>query len=184
MIEVSLETYPTKLRLECGLECGLECEVRPLVPSDEAAFYKFYLGVPEEERLFIKHRATDRAVFHEWCREVDYESNLPLLVFADGEVIADGTLHQRSGGWKRHLGLVSILVRPGATERGLVRLLAKEMVNIGRHAGLTHLEAEFLGEQTRAIRAFEEAGFEELARIHKYVRDTKNRPHDYVLMGR
>ena len=38
-----------------------------------------------------------------------------LLAVADGRIIADASLHQQLGGWKRHIGRVSVLVHPDSS---------------------------------------------------------------------
>ena len=161
MLETALEKFPKNIELPDGLRC----EVRPLREHDERAFQEFHVQIPEDERMFVKHRVTDRAVFHEWCQHIDYESNLPLLALAGEQVIGEGTLHQRGGGWKRHIGLVSVLVSPEYRDRGIARMLIDELVEIGRHCGLARLEAEFNGERAVAIRSFAECGFRELVRL-------------------
>ena len=179
MIEVALENYP----LECELPNNLEIMVRPMDPSDEVAFHEFIVAVPEVERLFIKQRITDQAVFHQWCSELDFHSNLPLLAFTRGKLVADGTLHQRQGGWKRHIGLVSVLIHPNYRELGIVNVMIRELVEISLHCGLIKLEAEFSGEQASNIKTFANVGFSELVRLPKYVQDIRGNNHDYVLMG-
>ena len=180
MLEFALQKYPSTFRLKDGKECV----VRPLKESDEVGFHEFHLEIPEDERMFIKHRVTDQALFHEWCSEIDYERNLPLLVLANNKIIADGTLHQRAGGWKRHIGLVSILTLPDYRGRGIASHLLSELVEIARHSGLVRLEAEFNGDRGSLSRALASRGFRELVRLPKYVQDMHCKHHDYVLMGR
>ena len=141
------------------------------------------LAVPEEERLFIKHRMTDEVLFHDWCHEQDFESNLPLLAFDGAKVVADATLHQRQGGWKRHIGLVSVHTHPDYRGQGLVTLLVRELVEIAKHCGLIRLEVEFNGEHGAGLRVFQEAGFRELVRLPDYMQDMHTDYHDYILMG-
>jgi hypothetical protein len=45
------------------------------------------------------------------------------------------------------------------------------------------MEAEFIGEQERAIKVFSQLGFSTLLRIDDYVKDMHALNHDYVLMG-
>lgn len=179
-LEFALEKYP----IEVEAKGGLKCVVRPLCRRDEKAMRNLYLAVPEHERLFIKRRITDGVIFHEWCRQIDYERNLPLLVIANRKVIAEGTLHQRDGGWKSHIGVVSVLTHPRYRGIGLSGILIRELVEMARHAGLQSLEAEFNGERQIAIREFALAGFKELVRLPDYVKDLDATFHDYVLMGR
>lgn len=177
--EDALEKYPCP----ATLKDGLECVVRPLRKEDEAAIRELYLAIPEPERLFLKSRMTDGSIFHQWCEHIDYDKNLPLLLLTGDKVIAECTLHQRSGGWKSHIGLLSMLVHPEHRGKGVARILVTELVEIARHCGLQRLEAEFTGEREVAIHAFAMIGFEELVRIPKYVQDMQAQYHDYVLMG-
>ncbi len=178
-LEYILEDYPKSTELENGLKV----ELRPLNVKDEELIGELYLSVPEHERAFIKHRLTDRSLFHEWCENIDYEANLPLLAISEGRAIAEGTLHQRQGGWKCHIGLISVLTHPDFRGIGLSKLLIDSLVDCARHAGLAKLEAEFNGERDIAIREFANIGFSELVRLPDYVRDIHRKDHDYVLMG-
>ncbi|MFM2083078.1 MAG: hypothetical protein RL380_1769 [Verrucomicrobiota bacterium] len=178
-VQIALQKFPKDLKLKDGLKC----RCRPLRKEDEAGFHKFFLAVPEQERMFIKHRVTDLAVIHGWCHDIDLGRNLPLLALDDGEIVAAATLHQQLGGWKRHIGRVSILVHPGYRSRGLARGLVTEIVQIARSCGLERIEAEFIGEQEAAMKVFAFLGFTPLLRLEDYVKDMTAITHDYVLMG-
>jgi GNAT superfamily N-acetyltransferase len=101
----------------------------------------------------------------------------------DGKIVGDATLHQQLGGWKRHIGRVSVLVHPKYRGRGLARALVSEIVAIARSVGLERVEAEFIGEQEAAIKMFALMGFSNLMRLEEYVKDMQAISHDYVLMG-
>src|SRR2546425_1129482 len=107
-LEFALEQYPKDIKLKDGLTCAL----RPLEATDEKHFHEFFLAIPTQERMFIKHRVTEIEVIREWCQNIDLGRNLPLLALAADQIIADVTLHQQLGGWKRHIGRVSVLVHP------------------------------------------------------------------------
>ncbi len=180
---MSLELELQKFPKEIALKDGFKCKLRPLKPNDEKQFHEFFLAVPEAERMFIKHRVTDPAVIKTWCQSIDYGRNLPLLGIADGKIIADATLHQTLGGWKRHIGRVSVLVLPQYRGRGLARALVKELLQLSRNLGLERVEAEFIGEQEAAIKMFALLGFSNLLHFEDYVKDMQAIAHDYVLMG-
>jgi ribosomal protein S18 acetylase RimI-like enzyme len=101
----------------------------------------------------------------------------------DGRIVGDATLHQQLGGWKRHIGRVSVLVHPKYRGRGLAKALVHEIVEIARNTGLEKVEAEFIGEQEAAIHMFAMLGFSNLLRLENYVKDMQAVSHDYVLMG-
>src|SRR6266704_5643376 len=146
MLDAILEEFPEEIELKGGFKCVL----RPLEPADEKDFHEFFLAVPEQERRFIKHRVTKLEVIRDWGQNIDLGRNLPLLAVTDGRIIGDATLHQQLGGWKRHIGRVSVLVHPQYRGRGLARALVAEMVDIARRLGLEKVEADFIGEQSAA----------------------------------
>ena len=178
-LELEIQKYPR----EITLKDRSKAKVRPLRKDDEKAFHEFFLAVPEAERMFIKHRVTEPQVIREWCRNIDLGRNLPLLAIMDGKVVADATLHQQLGGWKRHIGRVSVLVHPKYRGRGMASALVSDVLSIARHVGLEKVEAEFIGEQEAAIKIFAMLGFSNLLRLESYVKDMQAITHDYVLMG-
>ncbi|MHB8519793.1 MAG: GNAT family N-acetyltransferase [Limisphaerales bacterium] len=178
-LESVLERYPKEIEVKSGFRC----QARPLHVADEMAFHEFFLAVPEQERMFIKHRVTEPAVIHDWCQNIDLGRNLPLLALADNKIIGDATLHQQLGGWKRHIGRVSVLVHPQYRGRGLARALVSELLDIARMSGLERVEAEFIGEQAQAMKVFGLLGFSTLLQQPDYVKDMQAISHDYILMG-
>lgn len=179
MIDYALEKYPVSY----FLETGIQCQIRPLESKDESAFIEFLHQVPEFERLFIKQRLDNPLLLQDWCSDLDYEARLPLLAFSDDQVIGLATLEQRHGGWKRHIGMTHLLTHPEFRGVGLSGLLIREIIDVARHCGLCHLQAEFNAERQLAIRSFTESGFAELMRLPDYVKDMEAKSHAYVLMG-
>lgn len=179
LLEYTLEKFPSELTLWDGTRCV----IRPVEKRDDVRLQKFFLAVPEEERLFIKQPITDRTLFRQWCRQPDFDRNLPLLMLHGKKVIGEATLHQRGGGWKRHVGLVTVLTHPQYRGRDVAKLLVAELIEIARHCALRKLEAELNGERRVAIRAMSQLGFHELMYLTDYVMDMKAVTHDYVLMG-
>jgi GNAT superfamily N-acetyltransferase len=178
-IELELQQFPKTVKLKDGTKATL----RPLRKDDEKDFHQLFLGIPEPERMFIKHRVTDIKVIRDWCHNIDYGRNLPLVGLLDGKITGVATLHQHLGGWKRQIGRVSVSVHPESRGRGLARALIAETLDIARRAGLERVEAEFIGEQETAMKMFAMLGFSQLMRLEDYVRDMQAISHDYILMG-
>lgn len=175
----ALEDYP----LVKSLPDGSAVELRPMRESDLEAIKTFYPSIPEHERMFIKHPVTDLTILEDWCRDIDYERNLPLLALVGDSILAEGTLHFRNGGWKKHIGLISVLTHPEYRGIGLSELLVESLIDAARHSGLRKLEAEFNGERDTAIQSLNKAGFRELVRLPDYLEDMQANTHDYVLLG-
>ena len=179
-LELELQKYPKDINVKDGSKIKL----RPLKRTDEKEFHALFEAIPEQERMFIKHRVTDPAVIRDWCQNIDLGRNLPLLATDGGsKIVGVATLHQQLGGWKRHIGRVSVLVQPKVRGRGIARALVQEIVDIARMTGLEKVEAEFIGGQATAIHMFAMLGFSELWRREDYVKDMQAISHDYVLMG-
>jgi ribosomal protein S18 acetylase RimI-like enzyme len=177
-IELELQRFPKVVQLKDGTKATL----RQLRPDDEKEFHGLFLSIPEQERMFIKHRVAEIETIRDWCRNIDYGRNLPLVGLVGGKIAGDATLHQQLGGWKRHVGRVSVLVHPEFRERGLARALISEIVEIARQVGLEKVEAEFIGEQAAAIKMFALLGFSQLLRLENHVKDMQAVSHDYILM--
>ena len=178
-IELELQKFPKNIKLKDGKKAVL----RPLKADDEKDFHKLFLDIPEPERMFIKHRVQDIKVIRDWCKHIDFGKNLPLLGVVDGKIVGCATLHQRLGGWKRHIGRVSVLVHPEFRGIGLARALVNETLDIARRASLERVEAAFIAEQEAAMKMFAMLGFNQLVRLEDYVKDMQAITHDYILMG-
>jgi len=178
-IELELQRFPRHVKLKDGKRTIF----RVLEKNDEKALLSLFQGIPERERMFIKHRVTDLKVIREWCRKIDVGRNLPMVALVGGKIVGLTTLHQQLGGWKRHIGRVSVLVHPDYRGRGIATRLIGEIIDIARRAGLEKVEAEFISEQEAAIKMFAMLGFSQLLRLDDYVKDMQAVTHDYVLMG-
>jgi GNAT superfamily N-acetyltransferase len=178
-LEYALERFPLRLKLPDGVACTM----RPLGKKDETRLQKFLLAIPEVERLCIKQPVSDPAVMRDWCTRIDYEENLPLLLLLDQEVIGMGTLHQRGGGWRRHIGLVTQLTHPDFRKYPITTLLLEELITAARHLGLAKLEARFNGERKEDMAQLSQLGFRQLLYLPDYVLDMQCQAHDYLLMG-
>jgi GNAT superfamily N-acetyltransferase len=178
-IEREIQKFPKTVVLKDGTKATL----RPLRRDDEKDLHALFLGITEHERMFIKHRVTDIQTIRDWCRNIDYGRNLPLVGLIGGKIAGVATLHQQLGGWKRHVGRVSVLVHPQSRGRGLARALIGEIIETARHVGLEKVEAEFIGQQEAAMKMFALLGFSNLLRLEDYVKDMQAIKHDYILMG-
>lgn len=179
MIENALEKFPVRAEVRDGSPCS----IRPMEMGDEHLFREFHAVIPDREQLFIKSRIKDGTLFREWMADPEFGEHLPLVAFIDGRLVAIGSLHQRLGGWKRHIGKVYFLTHPSFRGLGLIDRLLEQMVEIAQHCGLTKLESEINGERTSAIEAMAGVGFRELVRIPNYIQDMRGVSHDYVVMG-
>jgi len=178
-LEYALEKFPVKSHLKDGTEVV----VRPLAKRDAAALQKFFYAVPEPERLFIERPVTDKKFFVDLCAKIDFHQDLMLVMTHGSKIIGWINLHQRQGGWRRHIGRITLLTHPNYRGRDVSRLMLEEMVTAARYLGLWKLEAELNGERSIALRSLETLGFRTLLHLPDYVIDMTRQTHDFVLMG-
>jgi len=178
VFEISI--YPKKVTLRDGTVLTL----RPMGKDDESALLSFFLGIPENERWFLKEDVTSPRTIHNWVQNLDYKRALPLLALADdGRIAADAALVRRRGGSRSHVAEVRIVVGQEFRGRGLGVLLVRELCDIANDAGLDRVLAEMaVGSEDEAIQAFEWTGFYKLATLEGMARDQQGSPHDVVVM--
>ena len=178
-LELALENYPKEITTKSGTTITL----RPLEPGDAEAYHALFQTMPSAEIQYIKHRVVDLQTFQDWCDNIDLGHNLPLLALREGRIVGAGTLHQKLGGWRRHIGRVSVHCDPKERGQGVGYTLLGEIIELASQSGLQRLEAEFMSEQISAMALSAHHGFEELYRLEEYVKDMQAIDHDYVLMG-
>ena len=179
-LEYALDKFPVKT----SLKDRTNVVVRPLAKGDAAALQKFFFAVPEPERLFIEQPVTEKKFFVNACKKLDFEENFTLVMLHRAKMIGWINLHQRQGGWRRHIGRITLLTHPNYRGRDVSLLLVREIICVARYLGLWKLEAELNGERTVALRSLETLGFHVLFHLPDYVIDMTRQTHDFVVMGR
>lgn len=177
--ESILEHYPKTIKTKRGPTLT----IRPLATQDAKPFGDFFRALPHEELMFLKERLTDQKVVKRLCDNLDFYPDLPLLGFADKQLVAVALLHQHQGGWKRHIGAINVHTHPKFRGKGIGRVMINEIIDVARQMGLERLEAEFFDSQVGAIKLFGLLGFSNLVQLPDYVKDMQAVSHDYILMG-
>jgi len=167
---------------ETKLKDGTVVQLRPMVPEDEEALYRFFQNMPDDLVVFIRHNVKDPKVIHDWAQRLNYERVVPLLAIVEGEIVGDATLHRVPHGWKRHIGRIRVVVSPALQGRGLATLMLNELVKLGHELGLEKLWAEIPLDSVGAIRACRNAGFACKAVIEGMVKIGPDQPVDVLIM--
>jgi len=179
-VAYSISAYPKEL----SLRDGSKVIVRPLQKDDEAALLEFFLGIPEEERFFLKEDVTSPRVIKAWVEGLDYRRALPLLALADNKVVADAVLIRRRGNARSHIGEIRVVVTPAYRNRGLGSALMRELCDIADDAELEKVMFEVVAEkEADALQAAEALGFIRIGSIEGGARDQKGHPYDIILLA-
>ena len=169
---------------EIGLRDGSRVLVRPLEDGDEQVLLDFFLGIPEDERFFLKEDVTAPRVVDRWVRERDVRRALALLAIDGSRVVADAVLVRRRGNSRSHIGEIRVVVAREYRERGLGTALIRELCDVADDAGLEKVMFELVTDREQeAIRAAEWLGFLRVATIEGGAVDPMGHHHDVVLMA-
>ena len=171
-------TYPKKLQLNDGRVV----EIRPMESSDLDALVDFFGRLPTDSTDFLKDDVKDPAVVTRFVANYNPELVWPVLALKDGRVVGDATLHMQQRGWRRHVGEVRVVVDPEFRRSHLAIGMIHELVDQASLRKLAKLEAQILGSQVGALRAFQQLGFTEEARLKGHALDAAGHTHDLLIM--
>lgn len=176
-----VEDFPKKLTLPDGVSLNL----RAMTRDDQYGLYSFFIGLSEEDRRFLRNDVTDRKLIEKWARTLNYDKVLPILAETDGKIVANATLHYQTFGWGRHVAEVRVTIAPEFQGRGLGSLLLDEFYKLAAKGKVKKLLARIVATRSPVIKAFERAGFNQVAVLKNYVKDIHQQSYaDIVLMVR
>jgi RimJ/RimL family protein N-acetyltransferase len=175
----NIEAYPKTIMLRDGSTVT----VRPLEPEDKVELLWFFERVPEEERHYLKENVTAPEVVYRWTEDIDFDRVIPIVAVANGEIVADATLHRTRIEGRRHVGELRIIVDPALREAGLGSRLMRELMDIGQEIGLYSATMELVADrELPAILAAESVGFKRVARLSERVRDFWGNYQDLIIL--
>jgi len=172
----------TRYPQEAVLRDGRRVLIEPFKQDHTAALFDFFQRLPEDARRLAWDRIDNRALVEAWGRNIDYGKAFPLLAFNGTQIVADATLHRRSGGPLRLVGRVKWLIDPEYRGIGLGSLLVNQFIDVARINGLRHLSCMLLSDvEDDAIRVLKNLGFR-ASDIPDYGADPDGGAHDMTSM--
>ena len=174
-----LTAYPK----DTNLRDATSVTLKPMTQDDTDALLQFFLKIPPAERHYLKEDVTSPKVIQRWARELDYDRALPILAWANGREVGDGTLHRTRTLARRHVGEIRVVVDPEYRNRGLGTTMMRELATIAYEIGLERLFFQVIsGTEDAAIKAAEFIGFVKLAVLPGHGKDLSGFPRDIVIM--
>ena len=176
----AIAAYPK----EISLRDGSTLTVRPLESGDADRLLDFFLGVPEDERFFLKDDVTAPELIREWTQHLDFDRALPLVALNNGQIIAEGVLVRRRGKARSHVGEVRVTVTPSWRDKGIGTALIRELCDIANDAELDRVLFEVVADcEANAREAAEAMGFVGAGTIEGGARDVSGHLHDIVVLA-
>ena len=164
------------------LKDGTEVILRPMTRNDREPVGDFFARLTPSVLQYVRNDVSDPKVLDQWFEQLDYDRVFPLLAFKDNKVVANGTLHRVSYGWRKHLGTLRIVVDPEFHGKGLGTLMINELVELSQEFGLEKLMVEFPLRAHGALAMFKKAGFSPRAVVEGLMKDRHGENLDIVIM--
>ena len=172
------DAYPKTVALKDKREIVL----RPLASDDFDRLHAFFVGLPTEDRLFLRDDVTDPQLVKKWTDRIDLDRVIPLVALDDDKIVADGTLHMDAHGWARHVGHLRLVTGRSHRRQGLGALIVRELVAIAAEKQLEKLQAYIVEDDAGSLKMLEAAGFQKHAVLKDMVRDQNGKTHDLLEM--
>ena len=151
---------PHRYPQEATLRDGRRVLLRPFAEKDVDALHGFFHRMPLEYRRFAWDNVDNRALIEEWGRDIDYGKVFPLIALDGQRIVADATLHRRSGGPLRLVGRIKWMLDPAFRGAGLGTILVQQLINIARERGLRHVSCMLISDlEADAVKTLEGLGF-------------------------
>ncbi len=170
--------YPKTVTLKDGRSAVL----RPLARGDSDRLHAFFMGLCEEDRLFLRHDVCDVELVRKWTENLDFEHVIPLVALDRDSIIGDGTLHIETLGWMQHVGQIRLVTARTHRHTGLGALIARELVALAEERQLEKLQAHVIEDNAGAVKMFEAVGFERMAVLKDLVKDLNGDKRDLLIM--
>ncbi|WP_232797197.1 GNAT family N-acetyltransferase [Blastococcus atacamensis] len=156
-----------------------EVAVEALGSGHADALLRFFSGLPEGDRTFIKEDVTDPATVRSW---VEDGTTRWVATGPDGEI--DGYVAvRRLSGWSDHVAELRLVVGPRRRGAGLGRVLARHAVTEAISSGATKLVVEVVAEQGAALALFTGLGFRGEALLEDHIRDRSGQLRDLLVLS-
>lgn len=164
-------------------EDGSRITIRAMRPDDKDALLAFFRSVPEHDRFYLKDDVSSERVVSQWAENLDFRRAIPLLGLDGDRIVAEGVLHHRRTGARRHVGDARIVVAPDYRGKGVGRGLLHKLAELAEHEEIRLLQFEVVADVEEPARhAALTLGFSPVATLADHVRDLDGVEHDLIVM--
>jgi len=163
------------------LPSGSRLLLRPLAHEDKQGLVDLFARASKEDLEYFRDDAGDPVVVESWVDNLNLERVFPLVAVVDDKIVGDATLHFRER-YHRHLAWVRIFLDRAYRRQGIGTLMLRSLIEIARHVGLQQLYTEIVANQGRAIKAFQDLGFQREVTLSDYFITSGGETLDMVVL--
>jgi RimJ/RimL family protein N-acetyltransferase len=176
---VEKAAYPRVLKLKRRRSV----QMRPMGIEDADALHTFFVGIPEEDLLFLRRDVTNRDVIESWAQDVALGHTFTLLAQQEGRVVGEASIHPSRVPWSTHVGEIRVVVDAEHRKLGLGSALVQAIFLEALGRGIEKIMAEMTTDQKGAINVFQKLGFRVEGLFRDHVRDRQGVKRDLVVMA-
>jgi ribosomal protein S18 acetylase RimI-like enzyme len=155
-------------------------EIVPLFPEHCDALLRFFRGLPEGDRTFIKEDVTDPGTVRAWTTG---DARGRRWIVLDGDEVAGYVAVLPLAGWSDHVGEIRLVVAPDRRGSGLGRQLARHALVAAVDGGLAKVVVEVVADQGPAVALFSGLGFTGEALLRDQIRDRDGNLRDLMVLA-
>jgi RimJ/RimL family protein N-acetyltransferase len=164
------------------LPSGARLLLRPLTKDDKEGLVALFARASKQDLEYFREDAGDASVVESWVDSLDLKRVFPLVAVVNDEIVGDATLHFRER-YHRHIAWVRIFLDRAYRRQGIGTLMLGTLIEIARLVGLQQLYTEVVTTQGRAVKAFQDLGFEHKVTLHDYFITSSGETLDMVVLA-
>jgi L-amino acid N-acyltransferase YncA len=170
--------YPKTVKLKNQTDVVL----RPLRGDDLVALHQFYLGLPKEDRLYLRTDVTALPMVRMQMEDSDAEERTRFVATLGDRIVGQAVLIRPRHGWAQHTGELRCVVAHELHDQGLAKILLRELFQEATRQGVEILVGRVAAEQKAALYILEELGFKQEVVCRNHQRSLDGDLHDLIVM--
>jgi L-amino acid N-acyltransferase YncA len=164
------------------LDDGAEVLVRHTTIEDVDKVMKFFDALPAAEKQCVRNELNTRADFERRYVRVSKGDIVRLVVETEGKIVGEASLESMRYGWLRKSGEVRMMVLAEYRDRGVAKVLAREIFLLAARRGLENLLSRVIECQVVTYETLKSLHFKHEATQKGHAVDLEGRLHDVLLM--
>lgn len=164
------------------LKDGTEVVVRPMHRNDVDRSFQFFLGLPEEDRKYLRSEVTRREIVEGRIRKMAAGQVMRLVALRGADIVADGSLEELNSSGEPDEREIRLIVARPYRRQGLGMLMARELYALALSVKAERLLARMMSTQAAAQSIFKRLGFRDVEVIPRGTLDRAGSWQDLVVM--
>jgi len=164
------------------LKDGTEVIIRPLTNDDVEKSFKFFQGLPPEDREYLRVDVTKLDLVEHRIKSMKEKNVKRIAALCNDEIVADAALEMEGVGWKEGVGELRIIISRPYQRKGLGIIMAGELYLLAQKEKVEELVVKMMKPQTGAQSIFHKLGFHHDITLSNYVKDLHGHKQDLVIM--